>query len=131
MRDSKRYIVLTTLMIVLATLVMGSDGGRAGATAQQAVGTSAAAGVSTSAPTQPAVPAANVGSNGSITNGGPIPQYGLFETQIAVDVQAKNVFDPAQVDVTAVFTAPNGAQSTVPAFWMQPYQQTCNQDCSV
>ena len=124
MRDSKRYIVLTALIVVLTVFVMGSEGSRTGATAQQA--TQAVTGAATSVPTQPAT--LNVSNSAS---SGPIPQYGLFETQVAVDVQAKNVFDPTQIDVTAIFTAPTGAQSTIPAFWMQPYQQTCNLDCSV
>jgi hypothetical protein len=64
---------------------------------------------------------------GSVT----VSRYGLFETQFLVDTTVENVFDPALIDITAQFTAPDGSRFTVPAFWMQPYQQTCNQDCKV
>jgi hypothetical protein len=60
-----------------------------------------------------------------------IQQYSLFETQFSVNVQAKNMFDPAQIDIAAQFTAPDGRKIYVPAFWMQPYQQTCSQNCSI
>jgi hypothetical protein len=60
-----------------------------------------------------------------------IPLYGLFETQFTVDTAAKNLFDPTQIDVTSQFTTPDGGQVNVPAFWMQPYQQSCNQDCTI
>lgn len=60
-----------------------------------------------------------------------VPRYGMFETQFKVETAAKNKFDPAQIDVTVEFTAPDGSLFNVSAFWMQPYQQTCSQDCKV
>ncbi len=60
-----------------------------------------------------------------------IPQYGLFEALLPISSPASNPYDQNQISVTVQFTAPDGAQVNVPAFWMQPYQQTCTKDCSV
>src|SRR5690349_758062 len=54
-----------------------------------------------------------------------IPQYGLFEALLPITSSASNPFDPSQINVTVQFTAPDNTQVNVPAFWMQPYQQTC------
>src|SRR3954447_22920417 len=60
-----------------------------------------------------------------------VAQYGLFEAQLPVETIVKNVFDPTQLQVNVVFTAPDGKSVTIPAFWMQPYRQTCSQNCTV
>lgn len=41
----------------------------------------------------------------------------------------KNPYDPAQADVQVTFDAPDGQSISVPGFWMQPYRQTCTQNC--
>ncbi|HVO41095.1 MAG TPA: DUF5060 domain-containing protein [Aggregatilineales bacterium] len=60
-----------------------------------------------------------------------IPLYGQFEVQFSVDISNNNPYDPSQIDVIAQITTPDGKQVNVPAFYMQPYTQSCNQDCSV
>jgi Domain of unknown function (DUF5060) len=97
---------LTIALAILGALIVTSGGSSRVATAQDATAT----------PTPP---------------GAAIPQYGLFETQFAVNTTVKNVFDSSQIDVTAQFTAPDGTQISVPAFWMQPYQQICTENCTV
>ncbi len=95
---------LTTLaLVILGALIAAFSNGKTVSNAQTA----------TAAPT---------------ASGDVIPQYGLFETQFDVDTTVKNVFDPVQIDVTAQFTAPDGSQTSVPAFWMQPY--VCDKDCA-
>jgi hypothetical protein len=60
-----------------------------------------------------------------------IPLFGLFETQFSVPFSAANPYDSTQVEANARFVSPGGVPVSVPAFWMQPYQQTCTQDCAV
>lgn len=60
-----------------------------------------------------------------------IPQYGLFEAVLPIVGNVNNPFDPNEINITVQFTAPDDVQLNVPAFWMQPYQQTCSKDCSV
>jgi len=54
------------------------------------------------------------------------PQVGRYErVELTADVTGdwENPFDPDQVDVSAEFTAPGGARSTVPGFWCQDYEE--------
>jgi hypothetical protein len=121
MTNQKHAVAMTAGIAVLTVLIMVAGDG----------GSTAAAQGATEVPTEAATAVATATLVANTTVSGPIPQYGLFETQFAVDVQVKNVFDPAQIDVIAQFTGPDGQRVSVPAFWMQPYQQTCNQNCSV
>jgi len=108
--NPKHYAVLTTLTLLLILVILGWGSASSGS----------------------AVLAQDATATAAPTASGDIPLYGLFEMQFAADTGAvKNVFDPAQIDITGDFTAPDGTQISVPAFWMQPYQQTCSQDCAV
>jgi hypothetical protein len=107
-----RFILTSILVIPVIILVMSA--GSQSAVAQ----TPPATAVPTSSATESA-------SNISI------PQYGLFEAVLPIVGNVNNPFDPNQISVTVQFTAPDGVQLSVPAFWMQPYQQTCSKDCSV
>jgi hypothetical protein len=78
--------------------------------------------------------AASIPSTTTNTNqddGQSVPLYGLFEADLPVVTPAKNVYDPKQLEVNVQFTAPDSTRIVVPAFWMQPYQQTCAQECAV
>jgi hypothetical protein len=121
MINQKRDVAMTAAIVMLTVFIMAIGDGGSAAAAQGA----------TQAATQEATAAATATLVANTTAAGPIPQYGLFETQFAVDAQVTNVFDPIQIDVLAQFTGPDGQRVSVPAFWMQPYQQTCNQNCSV
>lgn len=58
-----------------------------------------------------------------------IPLYGLYETTVDTDAIPVNPYDPAQISIVAQFTAPSGRHVEVDAFWMQPYRNTCTQNC--
>jgi hypothetical protein len=45
----------------------------------------------------------------------------LFELAFEVPGEYDNPYDPSQVAVSAIFTAPDGGQISVPGFFMQPY----------
>ena len=55
-----------------------------------------------------------------------IERYAQFEVQFALPSlpQPLNPFDPAEIDVRAIFTAPDGTQRTAIAFWFQDYTRT-------
>ncbi|GAB4574002.1 MAG: hypothetical protein Kow0077_18350 [Anaerolineae bacterium] len=57
--------------------------------------------------------------------------YNMIEWVVPVDVQVENPFDPEQIEVNGIFTAPDGTEVNVPGFWMQPYRQTCRVNCTV
>ncbi len=59
-----------------------------------------------------------------------LPLFGTFETSFAVPGDYTNPYDPQQVEVTATFTDPGGLSTEVPGFYIQPYQDSCNGDCS-
>ena len=109
----KRFCVMSIALIVLILSIMSLSGNPAPASAQ--------APATTAAPTN-STPAAPPGS---------VPQYGMFEATLPVNVTGKNVFDPTEVDVTVDFTAPDGTHTVVSGFWIQPYQQNCTKDCAV
>lgn len=41
-----------------------------------------------------------------------------------------NPFDPADIEVVAIFDAPSGRQVVIPGFWMQPYTDQCSGSCN-
>ncbi len=47
--------------------------------------------------------------------------YGLQELEVHYEVAVDNPFDPAEIDLRAVFTAQDGDQSIVPDFWYQDF----------
>jgi hypothetical protein len=58
---------------------------------------------------------------------------GLHEKlEITIDLAAEieNPYDPTEAEVWANFTARSGQTVRVPAFFMQPYEQTCREDCT-
>lgn len=64
----------------------------------------------------------------------PIPtvaQYDLLDLTIPAPGEYQNPYDPAEIDVAAVFRPPNGVARRVPGFYMQPYQDACLTDCLV
>jgi Domain of unknown function (DUF5060) len=111
----KRYTMLSSLGFLVVAILVSTAHNQAGITIANAQSAATAA---TSAATQ-------------ASEGGSIPQYGLFETTLPITTFVSNTSDPSQINVTVQFTAPDGALVNVPAFWMQPYQQTCTQDCAV
>lgn len=60
-----------------------------------------------------------------------LEQYEPLEMTLPVADSYDNPMDTAQVEVTVRFLSPTGARYNVPAFWMQPHQRTCSQDCAV
>ncbi|MEP7284382.1 MAG: DUF5060 domain-containing protein [Chloroflexota bacterium] len=125
----KRHGMISTAVLILTILIMLGLGSSPASELS-----TVAAQDATAAPTQSvAPPSASTESavSGAPTVHQPVEQYGLFETLLPVTSTVKNVFDPAQLEVTVQFTAPDHRQIAVPAFWMQPYQQSCTQDCAV
>lgn len=55
--------------------------------------------------------------------------YELFEISFTLDAEIDNPFDPDDANVIATFTSPTSQRYEVPAFYMQPYEQTCESDC--
>lgn len=59
-------------------------------------------------------------------------QVGLLElVEIPFELAGdfKNPYDPTEIAIDALFTAPSGETLRVPAFYMQPYAQTCQENC--
>ncbi|MBE2195300.1 MAG: DUF5060 domain-containing protein [Anaerolinea sp.] len=52
-------------------------------------------------------------------------QYGMFEIPVKVNSETHTA------DVVAEFIAPSGRRYTIPAFWIQPQEVVCTQDCLV
>lgn len=63
----------------------------------------------------------DVGMRMAIPAEGNPQRFHKMEFDITVDSQAENPFDPAQVDLQVEYTAPSGAQMTIPVFWYQEY----------
>ncbi|MEB2286978.1 MAG: DUF5060 domain-containing protein [Anaerolineae bacterium] len=57
--------------------------------------------------------------------------YGLLELPVALNGSYENPYDPAEIDVMAVFRPPAGAAQRVPGFFMQPYRDACLTNCLV
>jgi hypothetical protein len=58
-------------------------------------------------------------------------RYELFETRADVTPVPTNPFDPAQIDVRAVFVAPNGSEREAIGFWYQGYERALDGDVEV
>jgi len=56
--------------------------------------------------------------------------YDSLDLQVDLSADVENPYDPNQVDLVGIFTAPDGATVTMPGFLMQPYEQTCTADCA-
>jgi len=52
-----------------------------------------------------------------------VPLYGLIEIDLNVTANFRNPFSPDEVNVTGVFTTPNGHVLNVPAFYYQEYSR--------
>src|SRR5260221_1052623 len=111
----KRYVLVSCLSLLIAVTLIGTSHR---SLAPVGLTVANAQGAATPVPTQ-------------ASEGGSIPQYGLFETTLPIITSVSNTSDPSQINVTVQFTAPDGVEVNVPAFWMQPYKQTCAQDCAV
>lgn len=73
------------------------------------------------------LPAANIQAQDSDDTLG---LYDLFETSFTVEGEFENPYDTQAVSVTAAFTSPSGQRITIPAFYMEPLQQVCTDDCT-
>ncbi len=54
----------------------------------------------------------------------PVAQFERTELTLELGATYDNPFDPAQIDVTATFTGPDGKALTVPGFFYVPYERT-------
>ena len=59
-----------------------------------------------------------------LTGPASVATYAKFETTATISPTPTNPYDPAQVDLEGHFTAPSGAQSTVPGFPYQAYTRS-------
>lgn len=55
--------------------------------------------------------------------------YEKFEIIVEVSGEITNPYDWGEVQVWGNFTARSGQTYQIPAFYMQPYEQTCQEDC--
>src|SRR5580698_189282 len=60
----------------------------------------------------------------SIVDNGPVGKFEKFEATYNLGQTYKNPFDPAQIDVTVVFTSPSGVAHQVKGFIYQDYTRT-------
>lgn len=68
----------------------------------------------------------------TVTRGPQSPAvYERMEWVIPLEAAAENPYDPDSIEVDGIFTAPDGRQLVMPAFWMQPMTQTCEEDCAI
>ncbi len=58
------------------------------------------------------------------TNRDRVPVFGLFEAMFDLNATHDNPYDPADIDVVAEFTSPEGKAHKVPAFFMWPFERT-------
>ena len=57
--------------------------------------------------------------------------YAPLTLTLPVDETAyRNPFDPADIEMLAIFDAPSGAQIVVPGFWTLPYEDRCPEPCA-
>lgn len=87
-------------------------------TAGPPIATATQAASPTATPTIPLVAPELKAVTASTTQPG---RYNKFELTVELKAAYNNPFDPAQVDLHATFTAPNGANKTVPGFYWQDF----------
>lgn len=59
-----------------------------------------------------------------------VRQYERLTLRVDVDPALySNPFDPSDLEVVAIFDAPDGRQYVIPGFWLQPYTDACNAPC--
>jgi hypothetical protein len=56
-------------------------------------------------------------------------QYELVEFDLSTTTQVKNPYDPAQIDLVVNYTAPDGVQFAVPAFWFKDFDPITEAPC--
>ncbi len=61
----------------------------------------------------------------------PFPMYGKFEVEFSVipDITYSNPYDADDIDIYAVFTAPDASTRTVNAFWYVSYSRCTDPSC--
>ncbi len=59
-----------------------------------------------------------------------VPLNGLFERTLPITAGYTDPTDTSQIAVTVRFTAPDGSPFDLPAFWMQPQQAACDENCA-
>lgn len=57
-------------------------------------------------------------------------RYQPLEFPLSIKTVVKNPYNPAQLDVSVVLTAPDGRTFTVVAFYMVPFRNDCTQNCA-
>lgn len=58
------------------------------------------------------------------------PKYGsLVEFNLQTSLKTNNPYDPEEIDLMVHYTAPDGSQFSVPAFWMQDFDPNSEQAC--
>ncbi len=58
--------------------------------------------------------------------------YSLMIFPAAIDPAIySNPFDIADINLVGIFQSPSGQQVVIPGFWMQPYEDRCQQPCTV
>jgi hypothetical protein len=58
--------------------------------------------------------------------------YSPMTFPVAVDpLSYTNPFDSEDIEVLGIFKSPSGRQLVIPGFWMQPYEDQCEQPCTV
>jgi hypothetical protein len=60
-----------------------------------------------------------------------LPAYDRLEIDAQLDRAYDNPYDPAQIDVQAVFTGPKGAATAAVAFWYEPYTRSLDGDYEI
>jgi hypothetical protein len=56
-------------------------------------------------------------------------QFEFIEFDLSTTTRVKNPYDPAQIDLVVNYTAPDGSQFSVPAFWFRDYDPKTESPC--
>jgi hypothetical protein len=56
-------------------------------------------------------------------------QYALIQFDLSTATEVANPYDPAQIDLVVNYTAPDGSQFSVPAFWYEDFDPETRQAC--
>jgi hypothetical protein len=69
---------------------------------------------------------------GSVTaNAVQVPLYGKVELAVEIDATYENPFDPAELQLDAIFTGPSGKSQTVPGFFMVDFRREVHDSAEV